>query len=125
MRGIVLASIIVAILGFIPAVAHCNEGNGTDGFCERHGCGAPEDPTSITECPNLTCPDVTCQATDCTKTTVVVNPTPCPTVATTAATFPNYYPCRRKQDGTAICPRRKTPHRVLMPEGSEYAPAVK
>lgn len=120
-------SVSIAICILTASLALANEGTGTAGFCERHGCGAPEDPGSVTECPNVTCPDVTCEATDCSKTTVVVNPTVCPptppaVVATTPVTFPNYYPCRRKADGTAICPRRKTPHRVLMPEGSEYTP---
>lgn len=90
--------------------AYANNGTGTENFCERHGCGAPSGPV-------IGCPDVpTCPTTTCDGTTVQVT---CPT---TDVVFPNYYPCRRKKDGTAICPRRKTPHRVLMPEGSEYAP---
>jgi hypothetical protein len=105
----------IIVLCATVLVAQANEGTGTVGFCERHGCGAPEDPSTVVECPNLTCPDVTCEATDCSKTTVVVNPTPvtCPTLAPVA--FPRYYPCRQKKDGTFVCPRKKTPRRVFIP----------
>lgn len=110
MRRLIL-SILIALAGTTPAFA--SEGTGTASFCERHGCGEPTDPGTVVECPNVTCPDVTCQATDCSKTTVVVNPTPCPT--TPPVTFPDYVPCRKKNDGTLVCPRKKTPRRVLHP----------
>ncbi len=107
--------IVIAVIAFAVS-ALANEGTGTMGFCERHGCGAPEDPGTVTECPTLVCPDVVCEATDCAKTTVVVNPTPvtCPTVATNV-TFPSYYPCKRTKKGVR-CPRPGVPHRVIMPE---------
>jgi hypothetical protein len=90
-----------------------SNGTGTDSFCSRHGCGEATDPGLVTECPTTTCPDVTCQATDCSKTTVVVNPTPCPAPA--PVVFPDYVPCRKNNDGTRTCPRKRTPRRVLTP----------
>lgn len=118
-----MRAILLAIVMGLATIAIANEGTGTAGFCERHGCGAPEDPGNVTECPSLTCPDVVCEATDCSKTTVVVNPTPvtCPNVDTASMVFPMYYPCRSNSDGTYTCPRKKTPHRVFVPEGNEKA----
>jgi hypothetical protein len=109
---------IIATVAFglmLYSICFGSEGTGTADFCERHGCGAPSDPGSVTPCPDLTCPDVTCQATDCSKTTVVVNPTPvtCPSLATTPA--PWYFPCRMNADGTPTCPRKRTPHRAFIP----------
>jgi hypothetical protein len=114
---IVLAAILGGFLLFVT-VARADEGTGTADFCARHSCGAPQDPTIVTPCPDppppTVCPDVTCQATDCSKTTVVVNPTVCPSVTAPAVTFPEYYPCRRV-NGKLTCPRKRIPHRVLVP----------
>lgn len=113
MRPTILA--VLAATGLVLVLAgrcHANEGTGTVGFCERHGCEPGEGPAL--ECPDLVCPDVVCQATDCSKTTVVVNPTPCPPAA--PVVFPRYYPCRQKKDGTYVCPRKATPHRAFLPE---------
>jgi hypothetical protein len=110
-----LAAILVGFLAFVT-IARANEGTGTAGFCERHGCGPAPDGGPVTGCPDpAVCPDVTCQATDCSKTTVVVQPQVCPSATPAPIVFPEYYPCRRSTSGKLTCPRKKIPHRVLMP----------
>jgi hypothetical protein len=114
MKNTIIAALV--LLCSLAAPAFASEGTGTAGFCERHGC-QPGDGPAI-ECPDpVVCPTqtVTCEATDCSKTTVVVTPTPCPSVTTPTITFPDYVPCRKKNDGTLVCPRPRTPRRVLHP----------
>lgn len=111
-----LIATLVCVLFLSNAVRADNKGEGSADFCERHGCGQ----TECTPCPQpplpppCVCPDVTCEATDCSKTTVTVNPTPCPEYE---VKFPNYVPCRKRKDGSLKCPRPKTPRRVLAPIG--------
>ena len=109
MKRTTIVGIVFAVV-FAAGLCFGSEGDGTDDFCSRHGCGAATGP--VTPCPTVTCPDVTCQATDCSKTTVVVNPTP---VTCPSTTPPWYFPCRMNADGTAKCPRKATPHRAFIP----------
>lgn len=98
MRSIVLAILLCATL------ASANNGEGTPRFCERHGCGLPENqecvPGQEQEQPDA-CPPPTCV---------------CECPAAPSCTPEVLVPCRRNNDGTMTCPRRKSPRRVLVPE---------
>lgn len=95
-------SILVLILSLACiAPAFANNGEGTPVYCERHGCGLPENQEHPCDAPT---PPIVCPV--------------CPTVEQQecpAVVFPKYVVCRRNNDGTVTCPRKKAPRRVLVP----------
>lgn len=101
-----MKTILIALLLAVSTAAFANNGEGTPRFCERHGCGLPENQECVpgvqqpTECPSP-CPTPTCV---------------CECPAAPACTPEVLVPCRRNNDGTMTCPRKKSPRRVLVPE---------
>lgn len=131
--ALLVAVLFLALLG----LAVGSEGTGTEGFCERHGCGAPAEGVEPTPCPEPepcpepapcpSCPlppacDSCCGTETSTTTTTTLPDSPggaqvCPQVCAPAEKM---IPCKVKRDGTLLCPRRGHPRRLLVPESLAY-----